>query len=371
MARISSIVLKSGLSSFTAEIRLQGYPHTSKTFRTKTEAKQWTKLTEAQMLEGRYNGTPLSTQKRLKNAIIRFLESPTTNKSWLKHKRNRSMLQFWVEELGHCKLADLKAALIVEKRDKLSQGLTYRKTLRSHATCNRYVSGLSVILQCCVQEWGWLEQNSARRIRRLPESEGSTRILSDQERIRLLLACKATPDLYDIVILALNTGARRSELEGLRWKEVDLKSEMVTFVKTKNGEDRTIPLSPEASEVLKTRFRARKLGRGDWVFPSPNTHAPRDFYKPFIRALCKAEVKGFRFHDLRHTAGSYLAIAGVSERYIAEILGHKTLEMVKRYTHLKPEHLRDAVALLGNKGKSGELKHIGDSTLIPRLKKEH
>ena len=111
--------------------------------------------------------------------------------------------------------------------------------------------------------------------------------------------------------------------------------------------------------------------RGQNHAPSPNTHAPRDFYKPFMRALCKAEVKGFRFHDLRHTAGSYLAIAGVSEKYIAEILGHKTLEMVKRYTHLKPEHLRDAVALLGNKGKSGELKHIGDSTLIPRLKKEH
>ena len=86
------------------------------------------------------------------------------------------MLEFWLEELGHCRLADLKAALIVEKRDKLSQGLTYRKKLRSPATCNRYVSGLSVILQCCVQEWGWLEQNSARRIRRLSESEGSTRI---------------------------------------------------------------------------------------------------------------------------------------------------------------------------------------------------
>ena len=69
--------------------------------------------------------------------------------------------------------------------------------------------------------------------------------------------------MYDIVILALNTGARRSELEGLRWREVDLKEEMVTFIKTKNGEDRTIPLSTEASEVLKTRFRARKLGRGD------------------------------------------------------------------------------------------------------------
>ena len=79
MARISARVLKSGIPSYTAEIRLQGYPHTSKTFRTKTEAKKWAKLKEVQMLEGKYYGTPLSIQKRLKDAIKRFLESPRTN----------------------------------------------------------------------------------------------------------------------------------------------------------------------------------------------------------------------------------------------------------------------------------------------------
>ena len=348
MARISARVLKSGIPSYTAEIRLQGYPHTSKTFRTKTEAKKWAKLIEFQMLEGRYNGTPLSTQKRLKDAIERFLESPRTNKSWLKHKRNKPMLEYWQKEMGNHRLADLSAAMIVEKRDKLSLGLTYRKKLRSPATCNRYISGLSVILQLCVEEWNWLEQNPARRIRRFPESEGSTRILTGEERFKLLKACCSTPDLYDIVLLALNTGARRSELEGLRWSEINLKEEMVTFRKTKNGENRTIPLSQEASNVLKTRLRARKTSIGDWVFPSPNPSAPRDFYKPFKRALDKACVTEFRFHDLRHTVGTYLAIGGVSERYIAEILGHKTLEMVKRYTHLRPKHLRDAVAILGN-----------------------
>ena len=253
MARISARVLKSGIPSYTAEIRLQGYPLTSKTFRTKTEAKKWAKLIEVQMLEGRYNGTPLSTQKRLKDAIKRFLESPITNKSWLRHKRNKPMLEYWQKELGHHRLADLRTAMIVEKRDKLSLGLTYRKKLRSPATCNRYISGLSVILQLCVEEWNWLEQNPARRIRRFPESEGSTRILTNEERFKLLKACHSTPDLYDIVLLALNTGARRSELEGLRWGEVDLKEDMVTFRKTKNGKDRTIPLSKEASEVLKAR----------------------------------------------------------------------------------------------------------------------
>ncbi len=356
MARISTRFLKSGIPSYTAEIRLQGYPHTSKTFRTKTEAKKWATLKEVQMLEGKYNGTPLSTQKRLKDAIKRFLESPITNKSWLKQKRNKPMLKFWQKELGHYRLADLRAAMIVEKRDKLRLGLTYRKKLRSPATCNRYISGLSVILQLCVEEWGWLEHNPARRIRRFPESEGSTRILTNEERFKLLKACHSTPDLYDIVLLALNTGARRSELEGLRWGEVDLKEEMVTFRRTKNGKDRTIPLSQEASEVLKARLRARKIDRGEWVFPSPNLNAPRDFYKTFMRALDKAGVTEFRFHDLRHTAGSYLAIEGVSERYIAEILGHKTLEMVKRYTHLRPEHLRNAVSVLGRQKQINSLE---------------
>ena len=148
-----------------------------------------------------------------------------------------------------------------------------------------------------------MEQNPARRIRRFPESEGSTRILTDEERFKLLKACHSTPDLYDIVLLALNTGARRSELEGLRWGEVDLKKEMVTFRKTKNGKDRTIPLSQEASEVLKARLRARIIGRGEWVFPSQNLHAPRDFYKTFMRALDKAGVTDFRFHDLRLQQG--------------------------------------------------------------------
>ncbi len=162
--------------------------------------------------------------------------------------------------------------------------------------------------------------------------------------------------MYDIVLLALNTGARRSELEGLRWGEVDLKEDMVTFRKTKNGKDRTIPLSQEASEMLIARLRARKIDRGEWVFPSPNLNAPRDFYKAFMRALDKAGLTEFRFHDLRHTAGSYLAIEGVSERYIAEILGHKTLEMVKRYTHLRPEHLRNAVSVLGRQKQINSLE---------------
>ena len=108
--------------------------------------------------------------------------------------------------------------------------------------------------------------------------------------------------------------------------------------------------------MLKARLRARIIGRGDLVFPSPNLHAPRDFYKTFMRALDKAGVNRFRFHDPRSYSRVYLDIEGGSERYFAEILGHKTLEMVKRYTHLRPEHLRNAVSVLGRQKQINSLE---------------
>ena len=349
MARITSRVLKKGQTSFTVEIRLKGFPSISKTFRSKKDAFNWASLTEGKMLSGRDNFGPLGMKKTLSDAILRFRENPSTKNSWLSQKRNEPILKYWDVELGHFRLIDLKASIIVEKRDQLLMEETYRKTLRTNATSNRYLSGLSLILRCCVEDWGWLEKNPARSIRRLPEKNASTRFLSSNEKERLYQHCIKNKDLHDIVLLALNTGARRNELQELKWKEVDLNEKLITFKFTKNGEDRTIPISNEASMMLERRFIERNNVNGEWVFPAKRKDGPMDFYKPFLKAIKEAEIKHFRFHDLRHTAGSYLASAGVTERFIAEILGHKTLEMVKRYTHLKPEHLRDAIEVLGKK----------------------
>ena len=137
MARISTRTLKSGVFSYTAEIRLKGYPSTSKTFRKKSNANNWARLTEAQMLQGRYNATLLAGQKKLYDAITRFKNSIENKSYWQKLRQNESILSFWSKEIGQLKLSYIKASLIVEMRDKLMVQNIYRKKLRSPSTCNR------------------------------------------------------------------------------------------------------------------------------------------------------------------------------------------------------------------------------------------
>jgi integrase len=182
-------------------------------------------------------------------------------------------------------------------------------------------------------------------VRRLREPKGRVRFLSDEERELLLQSCKEShnPYLYTIVVLALSTGARQGELLKLHWKDVDMKRNTLTFRDTKNGETRSVPLTEYGLALMKDHSRVRRIAT-PLVFPSLS-----DCMKPYsIREAWKCAVKrsklvNFRFHDLRHSCASYLAMNGASLLEIGEILGHKTLAMVKRYSHLTEAHTRGVV----------------------------
>ena len=169
--------------------------------------------------------------------------------------------------------------------------------------------------------------------------------------------------LYDVVVLALMTGARQGELCSLKWSDVDLKDAMLTFRHTKNGETRAVPLSPIGLEILKQRFCNRILGREDWVFPAERSADRVEVSKRFARICKNAGLENFRFHDLRHSAASRMAKAGISILKVQEILGHKSVSMTKRYSHLRPTGLRDVANILGesfeisNLNTSGRLKN--------------
>jgi len=166
-----------------------------------------------------------------------------------------------------------------------------------------------------------------------------------------LTACREShnPDLYLTVILAMSTGGRQSEIWGLRWKCVDLQNSFVTFEETKNDEPRSVPLTGHALELMMERSKAHRIDT-DLVFPSRVDRQKHfDFRRPFQMALKASQIEDFRWHDLRHCAASYLVMAGVDMRTVAEILGHKTMQMTQRYTHLSPEHLKDAVAKMNHK----------------------
>ncbi len=203
------------------------------------------------------------------------------------------------------------------------------------------------------REWNWISDNPFRKLKKLPEPRGRVRCLSETETKRLLEACQGSRDtrLYPLVVLALSTGARRGELLGLRWADVDLERGIAVAHHTKNNERRALPLSGQALDVLRDLGKVRRLDT-DLVF-ADRRGRPSIPRKSWDRAVEAAEIDDFRFHDLRHTAASYLAMSGATLAEIAEVLGHKTLAMVKRYAHLTDQHTSEVVARMNRRFLSG------------------
>jgi integrase len=353
-----------GETSYRVQVRVKGYPAQTATFSTKTAAKLWAKTTEAAIAEGRHFKTAEAKRHTLAELVDRYAREVLPGKRYA--DRREAHLAWWKDTLGAYSLAELTPARIAEARDSLLGAPTTRGP-RKPATVVRYMAALSHALSVAVKEWGWLEDSPMRKVRKPQEPRGRVRFLSDDERARLLAACKESrnPALYPVVVLALSTGMRRGEILGLKWADVDLAQGRATLHETKNGERRVVPLVGHAREVLREHSKVRRLST-DFVFPGkpprgraaltqgqnsqkPQNPVPVDVRSAFVRAVAKAGLEDFRFHDLRHTAASYLAMNGASLAEIAEVLGHKTLQMVRRYSHLSEAHTAGVVARMNER----------------------
>jgi integrase len=203
-----------------------------------------------------------------------------------------------------------------------------------------------------------METNPMPNVKKPKEPQGRVRFLSDDERDRLLNACKDSmnPYLYSVVVLALSTGMRQGEIMNLTWNAVDFANKRIILEKTKNGERRTVYLAGKALELLQA-LKKQKVRRIDNNLVFPGTHAlnlgPASLRTAWLSALKKAGVTDFKFHDLRHSAASYLAMDGASLIDIAAVLGHKTLAMVKRYSHLSETHVKGVIESMNEKMRFG------------------
>jgi len=252
--------------------------------------------------------------------------------------------------LGAQTLADLSPALIAQGRDQLAAGVVRGGTRRGPGTVNRYLAALSHALSIAVREWGWLESSAARKVARLKEPSGRVRFLSDEERDRLLAECRESRNLYlyPAVVLALSTGIRQGELLGLHWQDVDFQRQVVVLHKTKNDERRAVPLAGHALKVMRELRESAQSG-ADLVFEASRKGKSASIRTAWDHALLRAKIQNFRFHDLRHSTASYLAMNGASLAEIADVLGHKTLQMVKRYAHLSEQHTARVVTAMNDK----------------------
>ncbi len=352
MATITKRTDKTGGVSYKVEIRLKGYPPQRSTHARLTDARRWASATESAIREGRHFKTTEAKRHTMADLVDRYAREVLPSKKDGAHQGRQ--LDWWKEQLGTRTLADVTPALIAETRDKLGAQVTKRGKPTSPATVVRYLAALSHAFTVAVKEWGWVDDNPVLKVTKPKEPRGRVRFLDDDERDRLLSACKASasPDLYPAVILALSTGARAQEVLGLRWSQIDLARRVAVLHETKNGERRVLPLAGPALELMRERSKLRRVDT-DLVFPgrarrnrpgeAPKPQAPVDLRTPFETALKRAGIEDFHWHDLRHTAASYLAMNGASLAEIAEVLGHKTLSMVKRYAHLSEAHTASIV----------------------------
>ena len=330
-------------------MRLKGAATQTATFKRLTDVRLWAQSTEAAIREGRHFKTTEAKRRTAGEMIDRYIAGVLPGKP-KSAKCQRQQLAWWRAELGALSLADVTPAVLAEVRDKFAGGVTVRGKQRGPGTVNRYLAALSHAFTIAVKEWGWLDDNPLRKVTKPKEPRGRVRYLGDDERARLLAACKESDSagLYPAVVLALCTGARRMEILGLRWGQVDFARRAITLLETKNGEIRSLPLVGHALDLMGERAKVRRIDT-DLVFPGRKKHRPVDLRTPFETALKRAGIEDFRWHDLRHSAASYLAMNGATLAEIAEVLGHKTLAMVKRYAHLSQAHTTRVVEAMNAK----------------------
>lgn len=350
MATIQVRTKKKGnktIKVYKACIRIHPYPTLTKTFERKTDAEIWIQDNEPDMKRGKRLKDYEASKHTLSDLINRYLENELKERKSDQDKF-KMHLEWWKSQLGSYTLNTIDNILLTEYRDKLSKEkcLIPRKNMepklsnktRSNATVNRYMATLSTVFSVAVKEYGWLDENPMIKVVKKKEPRGRVRFLDDREVSRLLQACRhESYELYLCVLIALSTGARYSEITNLTWKNIDMEHRQFHFLNTKNGEDRGVAITSSVYDELK-EFKKLQNINSNLLFATQDGKTVLYLRGQFERALKAAKISDFHFHDLRHTAASYLAKNGASLLEIATILGHKTLAMVQRYAHLTKNH---------------------------------
>ena len=257
------------------------------------------------------------------------------------HDRLKSFINTLNKHFGNKKLDDFNMLTVENMQsDIIKKGLSVAYANRLTAVLKRMFVKAS--------DWELLTEDDLKRIRKVKLLRGEVkrlRYLADDEAERLISHCE--PYLKPIVITALNTGMRKSEILNLTWNRVDMLNRIILLDTTKNGERREIPINDNLYGALTGIIRQINV---KYVFFNPHTLKPyKDIKKAFSAALGKSHILDFRFHDLRHTFASQLVMKSVDLATVRDLMGHKDIKMTLRYSHLSKTHLKDAVNVLNKK----------------------
>jgi integrase len=334
-------ITKTPSNTWKAVIRKRGWPTNIKTFRTKRDAEDWARRTEDDMVRGVYIDRAGSDRLLLKHALDRYLREVSSTKKPSTHSAEKHKAKALKASLGAYSLAAITPDLVAEYRDeRLGEG-------KSPSTVRLELSLLSHLFTIAIKEWRvGLFYNPVANIRKPAPPKGRDRRLTADEEHTLLKACDkhSNPMLGWIVRIALYTGMRAGEIKSLTRQQVNLQKRTVHLSETKNGSARTVPLTRDAADVFRLALNnpVRPLDTDLIFWGEPgrdDKRRPYEFRPAWHRTLKNAGIKGLRFHDLRHEAVSRLVEVGLGDQEVAAISGHKSMQMLRRYTHLRAEDL--------------------------------
>ena len=372
MATIQKRTHKSG-STYRVMVRMKGFPAQQRTFKRLTDAKQWAQDTESAIRRGEFkNVVRTAASKTLKDVIDRFRREVFIHRAETTKRAEGSFLSYWERSLGGYSLAYITADMVSERLAELAASGDGRRKMiedagnpppppkpKSRKTLKHYRDTLTVLFKYA-QQWGWVGASPLDGVNKITKIRNErSRYLSEEERKKLLDACRTSDNeqLYPVVVFALSTGARKSEILGLTLADIDLNRDTAVLRDTKNGDTRAVPVVHHLHDLLVAQ--AKKVNafydkiepspKRRWLFPRRDGQEPIDIRKAWENARDAAGIEDFRFHDLRHSTASYLAMNGASLVEIAEILGHRTLQMVRRYAHLSESHVKGVVKELNEK----------------------
>lgn len=206
------------------------------------------------------------------------------------------------------------------------------------STINRELACLKSIYNKAM-EWGKIDRNPVTKVKLFRENNGRIRFLNQQEMKRLIST--AANHLKPIIIIAVNTGMRKSEILNLKWEDIDFNQKIITIRNSKHGDKREVPMNSIVYDILWDLSQGKS--NDSFLFTKPGGRRLRDIKSSFKGAVKRANIKNFRFHDLRHTFASHLVMQGSDFKTVQELMGHKTIQMTLRYSHLSPDHKRKAV----------------------------
>lgn len=317
-------IRKKGEYQWHVQVRRKGYPTQTKTFETKSAAEAWARSVENEMYRGAFISRAEAESTTLREVLERYEREITPSKKGAA-KEKSVIKKLLAEPLAARFMASIRGTDLAALRDQ-------RLKIYSPKTVVNELALLSNVFNIARKEWGMESLSNPVEMVSKPRIKNARERRLSEDELNKIIDNTGSRELPAIIRLLTETAMRRGELSKLRWENIDLKDRIAHLLDTKNGEDRTVPLSSRAMAALQALPR-RIDGRVFGMSPDAITRA-------FSRACERTGIQDARIHDLRHEATSRLFEKGTLDMMeVASITGHKTLQMLKRYTHLKAKDL--------------------------------